>query len=143
MAQTNKQQRYKAAMVRGVIYFTLVFGIGFVLGTIRVLWLVPQTGERYAELIESPLMLVAIYFSARLAVRRFPATSAVDYLLSGAIALVLTLSIEFSVVLSLRGLSLTQYLDERDPVAGAVYLVMLAVFTFMPWLLGRSRVAAQ
>jgi hypothetical protein len=37
-------------------YFALVFGTGFVLGTIRVLWVVPQLGLRNAELLEQPIM---------------------------------------------------------------------------------------
>ena len=36
----------------GVFYFGLVFGTGFVLGPVRVLWLAPRVGERWAELIE-------------------------------------------------------------------------------------------
>ena len=54
----------------GLLYFTLVFVAGFILGTTRVLLLVPQVGERNAELIEMPLMLVVIYFSARFIVRK-------------------------------------------------------------------------
>jgi hypothetical protein len=50
-------------------YFTLVFGTGFVLGTIRVLWVVPQLGLRNAELLEQPIMLVALFLSARWIVR--------------------------------------------------------------------------
>ena len=34
----------------GVLYFALVFGAGFVLGTIRILWVVPSFGTRMAEL---------------------------------------------------------------------------------------------
>lgn len=59
-------------MIRGTIYFGLVFSVGFVLGIARVLLLVPQLGERWAEIAEAPLMLVAILFSARFIVRRFP-----------------------------------------------------------------------
>ncbi len=47
------------------MYFVAVFGVGFILGTIRVLWVAPLVGDRTAELIEAPLMLAAIYFSAR------------------------------------------------------------------------------
>ena len=37
----------------GVLYFALVFGVGFVLGPIRLFWIVPRVGTRVAELMES------------------------------------------------------------------------------------------
>ena len=42
----------------GVLYFALVFGAGFVLGTIRTLWIVPRLGTRMAEMMETPIMLM-------------------------------------------------------------------------------------
>jgi hypothetical protein len=54
----------------GLLYFTLVFGAGFVLGPIRILWLVPRVGPRTAELMEAPIMLAVIIFAARWVVRR-------------------------------------------------------------------------
>jgi hypothetical protein len=42
------------AMKAGVVYFALVFGAGFVLGTIRTLWVVAFFGARKAELMEMP-----------------------------------------------------------------------------------------
>ena len=124
-------------MIRGAVYFALVFGVGFLLGIVRVLSLVPNIGERWAELAEAPLMLVAIVFSARFVVRRFPATQRASYLASGGVALILLIAVELSVVLTLRGMSISQYVAERDPVAGSVYVGMLVVFAVMPWLLGR------
>jgi hypothetical protein len=44
----------------GLAYFALVFGAGFVLGVLRVSFLVPRFGERIAELGEMPLMLAVI-----------------------------------------------------------------------------------
>ena len=126
-------------MIRGAVYFVLVFGVGFLLGIVRVLVLVPSLGERWAELAEMPLMLIAIIFAARFVVRRFPATQRASYLVSGGIALVLLIVVEFSVVLTLRGMSISQYFAERDPVAGSVYVGMLVVFAVMPWLLGGRR----
>lgn len=35
------------------------------LGTIRTLWVVPRFGARTAELMETPIMLIVIVFSAR------------------------------------------------------------------------------
>jgi hypothetical protein len=42
----------------GALYFALVFGAGFLLGTIRTLWVVPRVGTRTAELMEMPIMLI-------------------------------------------------------------------------------------
>lgn len=126
-------------VLRGVVYFVLVFGAGFILGPIRVLWLVPRVGERLAEMIEAPIMLVVILLSARLIVRRFPAALRTQYLYSGAIALGLLLVAEMSLVLFLRGLTISEYIYGRDSVTGALYLVMLLVLAGMPWVVGGRR----
>lgn len=128
-------------MIRAAVYFVLVFGVGFVLGIIRVLWVEPQLGQRLAELLEAPLMLAAIFFAARFVTQRFRASREVDYFYSGLMALILLVSVEFSVVLGLQHLSIREYLAERDPIAGAVYVVMLAIFAAMPWLVGRRHAA--
>ena len=126
-------------MLRGVVYFSLVFGVGFMLGTVRVLAVEPRLGERWAELAEAPLMLTAIILSARFVVRRLPATHRAAYIVSGGVALLLLVFVEFSVVLGIRGLSLGEYFAERDSVAESVYILLLVVFAAMPWLLGRRR----
>src|SRR5208337_4093029 len=54
----------------GVLYFALVFGAGFVLGTIRTLWVVPRVGTRTAELMEMPIMLAVTIVAARWTVLR-------------------------------------------------------------------------
>lgn len=127
-----------------VLYFAIVFGTGFALGPIRVLWAVPRFGERVAELMETPLMLVAIILAARLIVRRFEVGSRpLNSLPVGLIALGLVLSAELSVVMRLRGFSLSEYIKGRDPVSGTVYLVTLAVFALMPWFFARRREGIQ
>lgn len=50
-------------------YFAVIFGLGFALGSLRVLLLAPQLGERNAELAEAPLMLAGIYVAARCVAR--------------------------------------------------------------------------
>ncbi len=126
-------------LIRAGVYFALVFCAGFALGVVRVLWVVPGLGERTAELIETPLMLVASFIFARLVVHRFPGKTRVEHLVSGAIALGMLLSVEFTVVLGLRGLSVPEYFSSRDPVSGSVYAGALVVFALLPWLVAGRR----
>lgn len=116
------------------IYFTLVFGAGFVLGTIRVLWLVPAVGTRTAELFEMPMMLAIVILSARWVTHQFqiPATAS-SRLGMGGMALAMVLVFDFTVILWIRGLSFRQYVEAFDPVAGTAYFVMLGLFALMPW----------
>ncbi len=83
-------------------------------------------------------MLVAIFFSARFVIRQFPATRHLDYLVSGGLALLLMVLVEFSVVLGLRGLTISEYLNDRDPIAGGIYVLMLIIFALIPWFIGRA-----
>jgi len=122
----------------GVLYFALVFGAGFVLGPIRILWAVPRFGTRMAEVMETPIMFVVIILAARWIVRRLAVPSTPSSRLGmGCIALGLRLVAEFTLVLWLRGLSISDYLASRDPVSGTVYYVMLGVFAVMPLLVAR------
>ena len=123
----------------GVLYFTLVFGAGFVLGPIRILFLVPRVGSRTAELMEMPIMLAVVIFAARWVVRWLaPPPTPSTRLGVGVIALGLLLIAEMTLVLCLRGLTISEYLTDRDPVAGAAYLAMLGLFALMPQLVARS-----
>lgn len=122
-------------------YFGIVFAVGFILGTIRVPFVVPYLGERYAELIELPLMLIAIFLAARRTVNRFQ-LERVTAFLTGLLAAGLLLVAEFSVVLSLRGLTVGEFLATRDPIAAAAYYAAVGIFAAMPGLvtyLNRSR----
>ena len=124
-----------------LLYFALVFGAGFVLGPIRVIWVVPRFGERIAELVEMPIILAVIFASAKWIIRRYElARTSSQLLMIGCIALAFLVVAEFSIVLSVRGLSIREYLATRDPVAGAVYYLMLGVFAIMPRIV-RPRVA--
>lgn len=114
-------------------YTGMVFGAGVVLGAIRVPLLVPRLGTRTAELLEMPLMLVAIVLAAFYVVRRFALPQAILVrLFMGLLALALMLLAELIVVVALRGESVEQYVLERDPVSGVVYIAMLGLFAAMP-----------
>jgi hypothetical protein len=122
----------------GLLYFGLVFAAGFALGPVRVLWAIPRFGERTAELMEAPLMLAVIAVTGRWIARRFeePKTS-LRLLGIGLVALVVLLGAELTMVLSLRGLTVSEYLRSRDPVGGSVYVCLLFLFALMPLLAGR------
>ena len=122
----------------GVLYFALVFGAGFVLGAIRTLWVVPRFGARTAELAEMPIMFVVTLVAARWLVRRLAVPAMLSSRLGmGGVGLGLLLIAEFTLVLRLQGLSISEYLATRDLVSGTVYYVMLGLFAIMPLLVAR------
>jgi len=122
------------------MYFVLVFSVGFVLGVARVTFLVPRLGERWAELLEMPLMGVAIWIAARFVVRRYalPAVPGARWSM-GVAGLALLVAAELGLALVLQGRTLVEYIGSRDPISGSVYIGMLLVFAAAPWLLTRAR----
>ena len=130
----------KQALKVGALYFATVFAVGFALGMVRTLWLVPRIGARAAELAEAPLMLGVVALVARALVRRHAELSRqAHWLIVGSSAFVLMLLVELTAALRLRGLTLAQYLADRDPVSSSVYLALLGVFAAAPLLVFRSR----
>ena len=122
-----------AVFKAGLLYFAAVFGAGFALGTVRVLWLAPRLGARTAELLEMPIMLgVSIAAAVWIVRRQTVAPRAGPRLAMGSIALALLLAAEFAVVLPLRGLSMAEYSATLDPVTGPLYYAMLALFAVLP-----------
>jgi hypothetical protein len=117
-------------------YFSLVFGTGFVLGAIRVPFLVPRLGVRVAELIEMPFMLVAIVLAARYVARRFALPPTYRICLAvGFLALALLVAAEFLLTVAIQRQTLGQFIASRDPVSGTAYLLMLGVYALMPAIL--------
>jgi hypothetical protein len=129
-----------AHVARGALaYFAMVFAVGSLLGTVRVLWLVPRFGPRAAELLELPLMLVASVMAARWAIRRFTiAAPASGRLAMGLLALGLLLAAEVGLAAALRDASPVEAFVNRDPVSGTAYYLSLAVFALLPLLVHRS-----
>jgi hypothetical protein len=59
-----------AAIRAGLLYFLGVFAIGFALGTLRTLVLVPRFGALAAVAVELPLMLLASWWVCGAVLRR-------------------------------------------------------------------------
>ncbi len=123
-----------------LVYFLIVFGTGFVLGTIRVLFILPLLGERTAELMEMPLMLAVIVVAARWITRRYlQQAQSREQLVVGLTAMNYMLAAEFLVGVTLRGLSPMEVWLNRDPVSGTAYYLSLLLFATMPWLLAHRQ----
>lgn len=126
----------------GIAYFVLVFGAGFVLGSIRVPFLVPRLGERVAELIEMPFMFVVVWVAARFIIQRFSLPADASTRLGvGCLALGLLVGAEVLLTVAFQNRTLAEYVASRDPVSGAVYLAMLALFAVMPLVLAERHIA--
>ena len=118
-----------------LVYFAIVLGTGFLLGMVRVPFVVPRIGERWAELAEMPIMGVTIFFAAGYVLRRFPAIQLPGRaLVVGVLALALSVFAELGLAVALQSQTLGEYLASRDRVSGSVYLAVLVVFALMPRL---------
>lgn len=101
-----------AALRAGAIYFAMIFAIGFVLGTIRVLAVVPQFGETAAVLIELPVMLALSWAACAWLVRRFAVPRRTgDRLIMGGLAFLLLMSGEVGVSVFAFGRTVAEHLQ--------------------------------
>lgn len=117
----------------GLAYFAIVLGTGFVLGVVRVPFLVPRIGERWAELAEMPIMATVIYMAAGYILRHFPEIgSPTKSLMAGILALALSVAAEVALATVLQDRTLAEFIGSRDKVSGSVYIALLLVFAVMP-----------
>lgn len=120
-------QSIKAALA----YWGAIFALGFILGTIRTLWLAPSVGETIAVLIELPVMLAASWFAAKGLVRRFGIASTGQALGMGALAFVLLMASEAVLVVTI-GEGLATWLGGWATVPGGLGLAGQVAFGLMP-----------
>ncbi len=116
----------------GAIYFALVFAAGFVLGAVRVTFVVPRLGERTAELLELPFMMLLVVLVSRWRQRRTPELGPSQQLGVGGVALLLLLAAECALGAVLQGRSPVEVLLTHDPVSGPVYYASLVLFALLP-----------
>jgi len=131
------------AVAAGLIYFLLVFAVGWVLGPIRGLREVPHLGRTTASLLEAPLMLMAMIVSARWVLRRLD----VPYVLNtpvaiGLVALGILLGAEFTVDGG-RAVCRSKHLASYLSAHGLISLLLFLLFAAMPTLVERLRPGAS
>lgn len=116
-----------------VAYWAVVFALGFVLGTVRVLWVIPRVGLVPATLLELPLILAASWFAARWLVRRFAIASPRDALVVGALAFALLMMAECALAAALLRQTPAQWLAGLHKPHALLGLAGQVVFSLMPW----------
>ena len=122
-------------LAAAVLYFLLVFGMGVVLGPIRVLWLEPRLGTTAAVLCEAPVLLLTMIFAARFVRHwlRLPAEiMALAEVGLGALALVVIADVIVGIFA--RGITWADQLAYLSSAAGRIYLLLLCAFAAMPLL---------
>jgi hypothetical protein len=121
------------AFMAGAAYFAIVYLAGFVLGTARVLLLVPRMGEMAAVLLEVPVILGASWMASRWSVDKFtvPAEPA-PRLLMGTVALALLVCGEVAVSIFVFGRSWDGTLAAYRSPAGVAGLSAQMVFALLP-----------
>lgn len=127
----------RRAAIAGAAYFLLLFAVGFALGTLRVLFVVPRIGQFFAVIAEMPLMLIAAFFICRWAVRHWhvPPAATIRW---GMVIWFLALLITFETMLSLTLFGRT--IDEQwvafGTPPGLVGLLAQCIAALLPVLIG-------
>ena len=122
-----------AAVKAGTIYFAVVFALGFLLGTVRVLVLVPVVDEVAAVLLETPIMLLASWIAARWSADRFDVPTEISArVVMGAIAFALLMIAELLVSGLILGRPLQDTLTAYQSPPGVIGLCAQVMFALFP-----------
>ena len=123
-----------------LLYFLAVFGAGFALGPIRVLWLEPRLGVVAATLCEAPFLLLAMIAAAYWIPRIVSISAGTGAMLAmGLGALALQQAADFAVGTALRGISATDQWARLASPEGAIYVALLVLFALLPAVVNRIR----
>jgi hypothetical protein len=119
----------------GVIYFLLLFALGWILAPIRELWAVPRFGRMTALLVEALIMLMAMIVAAGWVTLRFDVPRTLGSTIPvGLVAFAILAPAEISGALWVRGQSLQDYAASFLTAPGVISLVIFVLFAVMPTL---------
>jgi hypothetical protein len=123
----------RPAIKAGIAYFATVFLAGFVLGTVRVLFLIPRMSEAAAVLIELPIMLTLSWVVARWLIARLgvPAVMTARVTMGG-LAFALLMIAELGVSVFLLDRSLIEHLNHYTELSALLGLAGQIAFAAIP-----------
>ncbi len=119
----------------GVVYFALVFALGFLLGTLRAIFVrdAPGAGRLLGVPIELPIMLSASWFLCRHVIRRFAvAPTVVARAVMGCLAFALLLLAELLVGALLFGRTPAEHFALYREASCGLGLAAQIAFALMP-----------
>ena len=123
----------RAGVKAGAAYFAIMFGIGFALGTFRVLVVLARLGESGAVLLELPVMLSLSWVVCARLVRRFAVLPAsIDRIMMGLVAFALLMLGEIGVSVLAFGRTLAEHFGNYREFAQQVGLAAQIVFALFP-----------
>ena len=137
MTRSTRTRLSAVPILPGLIYFVLVFALGFLLGIVRTLFLqaVPDAGRLTGVLIELPIMLGASWFLCRGLVRRFAVVSTVAArAVMGGLAFALLLLAELLLGALLFGRGPAEQVALYAEASYALGLLAQIGFGLMPWI---------
>lgn len=121
------------AIRAGVVYFAIVFAVGFMLGTIRVLVMAPAVGDIAATLIEGPFILGASWVVCGIVIQRFRVPPEIsDRLIMGGAAFALLIGAETLLGVFGFGRALSEVVARYATLAGAIGLAGQILFGLFP-----------
>lgn len=119
----------------GFVYFAVIFALGFVLGTVRTIFLEPAVGDLRAVLLELPVMLAASWLACGYIIRRLtPAPGRSQRVIMGAAAFSFLMSAEIALALWLFDSTPAQVLAGWAAPAGMAGLGGQIAFAVFPVL---------
>ncbi|MCU0885565.1 MAG: hypothetical protein MUC44_11595 [Beijerinckiaceae bacterium] len=123
------------ALNAGLFYGSGIFALGFVLGTVRELWLAPLFGRDAVVLFEGPLILLAAWFLAWWLIRGHGvAAFAGQRLVMGAVAFGLLMCGEAAVATFGYGRTLAMHLATYATTQGMLETMPQIAFALFPLL---------
>jgi hypothetical protein len=126
-------------LVAAALYFAIVFGVGFLVGPVRVFYVEPRVGATVAVLLEAPILLVAMVVGAKIVLRWINVSRRTALFAIGVVALFMQQAADIAVGVLLRGMSIGDHMRQFSTPEGMIYGMLLLAFTLMPCAMGQKR----
>lgn len=129
-------------LAAALAYVGLVFAMGFALGTLRVLVVIPRIGELRAVLVELPLIIAASWFASAWICDRFKVSPGLaDRLQMGAVAFGVLMAAELAFGIALFGRSVEAQIAAYATLPAQLGLAGQIAFALIPAAQGRRAAA--